>query len=129
MPKKTEKSPNKTTRNGNKLFEGAKDGKPFEKGVPKTEEQKQAMKEGWARRKVYIKLYKKITTNLGIKLDDDEVTSKELIDALKVISEVLGDKVIKQEFSGNLGIEKVFITPDEAKETNNHIDEFINEQH
>ena len=128
MPKKTEKTPNKTTRNGNKLFEGAKDGKPFEKGVPKTEEQKQSMRDGWARRRVYNELFKKITTNLNIKLDDNEVTSKDLIDALKVIGEYLGDKVIKQEFSGNLGFEKIFITADELEETNNHIDDFINEQ-
>ena len=121
------KSPNKTTRNGNKLFEGAKDGKPFKKGVPKTEEQKQSMKDGWARKKVYNELFNKITTNLGIKLDDNEVTSKDLIDALKVISENLGDKVIKQEFSGNLGVEKVFITQEEAQETDNHIDDFIND--
>lgn len=32
-----------------------------------------------------------------------------------------------QQLIGNLGIEKVFITKDEIKETDNHIDDFIND--
>ena len=104
MAKKSENTPKKTTRNGNKLFEGAKDGKPFQKGVPKTEEEKQAMSEGWARRRVYRDLFTKITTNLGLKLEGDEVVTKDLIDALKVIIEALGDKVNKQEITGDVNM-------------------------
>lgn len=101
MVKKSEESP-KTTKNGNKLFEGAKDGKPFKKGVKKTEAEKQAMRDGWTRKRVYEELFKKITTNLGIKLDEEEVATKDLIDALKVVSETLGDKINKQEITGSL---------------------------
>ena len=130
MVNKSENSPieqPKTTRNGNKLFEGAKDGKPFKKGVPKTAEEKQAMSEGWKRRKVYQQLYDKITKSLEIRIDGDEITNKDLIEALKTIIEALGDKVSKHEIMGDLGVEKVFITPKEAKETNKHIDTFIDD--
>lgn len=102
--KKSDNTPKKTTRNGNKLFEGAVDGKPFVKGVKKTEEEKQAMRDGWARKRVYEDLFNKITSNLGIKLDDGEVITKDLIDALKVIIEALGDKVNKQEITGDVNM-------------------------
>lgn len=101
---KSENTPKKTTHNGNKLFEGAKDGVPFKKGVKKTPEQIQSMKDGWARRRVYTELFDKITTNLGIKLEGDEVVTKDLIDALKVMIEALGDKVNKQEITGDVSV-------------------------
>lgn len=129
--KKSESNP-KTTRNGNKLFEGAKDGKPFVKGVPKTPEQKKAISDGmheaFARKKAYVELFTKITASLGIRIDDDNISTKDLIDALKTVIEALGDKVNKQEIIGDLGLEKVFITPKEAKETDKHIDDFIDNE-
>lgn len=101
---KSENTPKRTTHNGNKLFEGAIDGKPFKKGVKKTEAEKQAMRDGWARKRVYEELFNKITTNLGIKLDEDTVVTKDLIDALKVMIEALGDKVNKQEITGDVSV-------------------------
>lgn len=33
-----------------------------------------------------------------------------------------------QEILGSLGIEKIFVTPDEAKETDEHINKFLNDE-
>jgi hypothetical protein len=115
---KSEETPKKTTKNGNKLFEGAKDGKPFEKGVPKTEEQKQQMRDGWARKKVYKMLFDKITENMRLKLDDDTVQFKELNDALRTVCDALGDKVDKHEFSGAVNIAPPIININPVKSEN-----------
>lgn len=133
--KKPGRTPGKTI-NGNKLFEGAKDGVPFKKGVPKTEEQRKAISKGMldanARKRAYADLFAKITKNLGIKLDSDELTAKELTEALKPIIEALGDKVSRAELTGAngepLGLQKIFITPEEQKETDKLIEQAYNEQ-
>ena len=127
---KSESSP-KTTRNGNKLFEGAKDGRPFVKGVPKTDEEKQAISEGMrnanVRKKAYAELLQNLIDTLQVDLQNGKVPPKDIITAIDTLINALGDKVNKQEILGNLGIEKVFITKDEIEETDNHIDDFIND--
>jgi hypothetical protein len=51
------------------------------------------------------------------------------VSAYQTIRDTIGEKPTdKQEVIGNLGIEKVFITPKEAKQTDKHIDDVINEQ-
>lgn len=51
------------------------------------------------------------------------------VSAYQTIRDTIGEKPTdKQEVIGNLGIEKVFITPKEAKQTDKHIDDIINEQ-
>ena len=51
------------------------------------------------------------------------------VSAYQTIRDTIGEKPTdKQEIVGNLGIEKVFITPKEKKQTDNHIDDVINEQ-
>ena len=51
------------------------------------------------------------------------------VSAYQTIRDTIGEKPTdKQEVTGNLGIEKVFITPKEAKQTDKHIDDVINEQ-
>lgn len=131
MDKKSERSP-KTTRNGNKLFEGAKDGRPFVQGVPKTEEEKEAiskgMREASERKKVYADLLEKVSKKLGLRVDTDNISTKELINAFDSLIDAIGDRTNKQEIVGNLGFEKVFITQKETKQTDNHIDDVINEQ-
>lgn len=55
--------------------------------------------------------------------------AKILMEGLQFLRDSSGQKPTdKQEVIGNLGIEKVFITPKEAKQTDNHIDDVINEQ-
>ena len=51
------------------------------------------------------------------------------VSAYQTIRDTIGEKPTdKQEVTGNLGIEKIFITPKEAKQTDKHIDDVINEQ-
>ena len=51
------------------------------------------------------------------------------VSAYQTIRDTIGEKPTdKQEVIGNLGIEKIFITPKEAKQTDKHIDDIINEQ-
>ena len=131
MANQSEGSP-KTTRNGNKLFEGAKDGRPFVKGVPKTDEEKEAISKGLReaseRKKVYADLLEKVSKKLGLRVDTDNISTKELISAFDSLIDAIGDRTNKQEIVGNLGFEKVFITQKETKQTDNHIDDVINEQ-
>ena len=56
------------------------------------------------------------------------VKPDDLIKMLTFLRDTAGQKPTdKQEVIGNLGIEKVFITPKEAKQTDKHIDDVINE--
>ena len=128
---KSEGTPKKTTVNGNKLFEGAKDGKPFVKGVPKTDAEKKAISQGMRdannRRKAYADLLETLIHQLKLDLKDGKVPPKDTITAIDTLINALGDKVNKQEIIGNLGLEKVFITKEDTKQTDNHIDEFLND--
>lgn len=131
MCKNSEGTP-KTTRNGNKLFEGAKDGKPFVKGVPKTEEEKRAISQGMhdanQRKKVYAALLEKVSKKLGLRVDTDNISTKELITAFDSLIDALGDRTNKQEIVGNLGFEKIFVSKKETEETDKHIDSIINDK-
>lgn len=128
--KKSESSP-KTTRNGNKLFEGAKDGRPFVKGVPKTEAEKEAiskgMREASARRKMDALIYGEAIYLQYQRIKDGSISDKDLNDALSGAAKRLGDDISKQEIIGNLGVEKIFVTPEEMKKVDNHIDDVIND--
>lgn len=130
MCKNSEGTP-KTTRNGNKLFEGAKDGKPFVKGVPKTEEEKRAISQGMhdarARRERDAMIFGKATFELLKRIEDGTINTKDLNDAINNAADRLGDKVNKQEILGSLGIEKIFVTPEEMNKVDNHIDDVIND--
>lgn len=130
MCQKSEGTP-KTTRNGNKLFEGAKDGKPFVKGVPKTEEEKRAISQGMhdarARRERDALIFGKATFELLKRIEEGTINTKDLNDAINNAADRLGDKVSKQEIIGNLGVEKIFVTPEEIKETDKHIEDVIND--
>ena len=50
------------------------------------------------------------------------------VSAYQTIRDTIGEKPTdKQEVIGNIGIQKVFVTPEELKKVNQHIDEFIEE--
>lgn len=65
-------------------------------------------------------------------LSNPKATTHEIKLAMEILAflrDSSGQKPTdKQEVIGNLGIEKVFITPKEAKQTDKHIDDVINEQ-
>ena len=58
-------------------------------------------------------------------VNDENAETKDRISAAKGILDVSGMKSIKQELNGSLDVQKVYITPEEVKDTNNHIDKFI----
>lgn len=131
--KKGDSRAKKTTINGNPLFDGTQGIETrFQEGVPKTDAEKEAISKGMRnaneRRKVYAALLEKVSKKLGLRVDTDDISTKELITAFDSLIDAIGDRTNKQEIVGNLGLEKVFITPKEAKQTDKHIDDIINEQ-
>ena len=56
-----------------------------------------------------------------------EKAKKGDVSAYTTIRDTLGEKPADKQFvAGNLGIQRVFITPEEKQETDKHIDNFIN---
>lgn len=126
MKKQTsEKRPTKTTRNGNKLFNGKEDGVPFTSENQPTPAQKKA---GWDKKRAREEFVNKIYGKLLTLADKNDLTNREIIDLGKIAIEISGDKKNTQEVQGNVGVQKVFITEKEQKETLQHIEDVINEQ-
>ena len=128
MAKKSpENRPIGTTRNGNKLFNGNVDakGKGFTSTNQPTPEQKKA---GWDRKHAREEFVKKIYGKLLNLADKDNLTNREIIDLGKIAIEISGDKKNTQEIEGSVGVQKIFITEKEHKETLKHIQDVINEQ-
>ena len=126
MVKQTsEKRPIKTTRNGNKLFNGKEDGKPFTSENQPTPEQKKA---GWDKKRAREEFVNKVYGKLLTLADKNDLTNREIIDLGKIAIEISGDKKNTQEVQGSVGVQKVFITEKEHKETLQHIKDVINEQ-
>ncbi len=122
--KTTEKLPLKTTRNGNKLFDGS-EGNTFSSTNQPTPEQKKA---GWDKKRAREEFVNKIYGKLLTLADKSDLTNREIIDLGKIAIEISGDKKNTQEVQGNVGVQKVFITEKEHKETLQHIEDVINEQ-
>lgn len=61
-------------------------------------------------------------------IDDPETEKNVKVQACKAILDVSGLKRSTQEINGNVGVQKIFITPEEIKETDEHIDNVLNEQ-
>ena len=89
------------------------------------------------------RLLKEICEIIGEQIDEETGDSNKVamvkamylkaktgdVGAFNTLRDTMGEKPTdKQEVIGNLGIEKVFITPKEAKQTDKHIDDVINEQ-
>lgn len=100
-----------------------------------------ASKEDWVDDKtaisdnVLLRVEDRITglTNLALDTLEDVIKAPETeknikVQACRAILDISGLKSSKQEINGNVGIQKVFITPDEVKETDEHIDNVLNEQ-
>ena len=124
--KSSEKQAVGTTRNGNKLFDGS-EGNTFSSTNQPTPEQKKA---GWARKHAREEFVNKIYGKLLTLAEKKDLTNREIIDLGKIAIEISGDKKNTQELEGNIGVgvKKIFITPQEKKETDQHIDEVINGQ-
>ncbi|MBQ2175379.1 MAG: hypothetical protein II453_10030 [Alphaproteobacteria bacterium] len=137
MPKSND---NKPTTNDGRFKKGNKIGKQFSSEYqPKDLKLKRAVK------KLFQEVAKQELENLQEyatlkmsewvrqKLDNVEMLSTQELEKIQKYLEFLRDSSGQKpsertEINGNIGLEKIFITPDESKETNNHIDEFINEQ-
>lgn len=103
-----------------------------------------ATKEGWTTAKriisnqVQLDLTEKIKrySNDAIEvlhnvMKADETSNRDKVSAAKSILDISGLKVARQEITGAngepIGVQKVFITQKEVKDTDKHIDEIIND--
>lgn len=106
--------------------------------VPAKTIHEKASKESWVDEKAsiskkvqesienYIKtLSKKALKQLETVIDDTEAEYKDKVSASRAILDVSGLKSSKHELTGNVGVEKVYITKEEEKQVQNHIDDFI----
>lgn len=134
-------SEDKPTKNDGRFKKGNKIGKQFSSEYqPKDLKLKRAVKKMFqevARQELenlqeYATL--KMSEWVKQKLENVETLTTQELEKVQKYLEFLRDSSGQKpsertEIKGNVGIEKIFITPDESKETNNHIDEFINEQY
>lgn len=63
----------------------------------------------------------------GIKLTDDILKNGTTKDKTELLKAILPKDKQVNEISGNIGIEKIFITQEEKKATDKHIDDVIND--
>ncbi len=97
-----------------------------------------ANEEGWVKQKSKIAEKVRISVEEEIKngsteavaylrsvINDSNEETKDRISAAKGILEVSGLKSSKQEINGRVDVEKIYVSAEELKETNGHIDKFI----
>ena len=124
MTKKTsDKQPIRTTRNGNKLFDGS-EGNTFSSTNQPTPEQKKA---GWDRRHAREEFVKKIYGKLLNLADKDNLTNREIIDLGKIAVEISGDKKNTEEHTGSIGVQKIYVTPEMQKEAEDYTQKLLND--
>lgn len=103
------------------------------KFTPGSEEAREAQKKStqarlenlqkyYSREEARAEIFKEILKQDKIPQAIAEMTPRELIELLKT---VLPPEKVTQEIIGSLGLEKVFITKDDEKQVQNHIDNFI----
>lgn len=97
----TEKQAVRTTRNGNKLFDGS-EGNTFSSTNQPTPEQKKA---GWDRKKAKEDFIKKVYGKLLNLVDKENLTHREIIDLGNIAIKISGDMKESQEIIGNVNIE------------------------
>lgn len=90
----------RTTRNGNKLFDGS-EGNTFSSTNQPTPEQKKA---GWDKKRAREEFVNKVYGKLLTLADKDNLTNREIIDLGKIAIEISGDKKNTQEMQGNMQI-------------------------
>ena len=125
MSKKTsENLPIKTTRNGNKLFDGS-EGNTFSSTNQPTPEQKSA---GWAKRRAKEEFINRIYGKINELSKRNDLTNRELIDLAKIAIDISGDKVKDVNLNGGVEVQKVYITPEQQKIVKDHIQEVISDK-
>lgn len=103
---------------------------PFTKGSEKAREankkaqiaRKENLEKYYTREEARAEIFKEILKQDKIPQAIAEMTPRELIELLKT---VLPPEKVTQEIIGSLGLEKVFITKDDEKQVQDHIDDFI----
>lgn len=95
--KTTEKLAVKTTKNGNKLFDGS-EGNTFTSDNQPTPEQKKA---GWDRKRARDEFVRKIYGKLLTLADKEDLTHREIIDLGKIAVDISGDKKETQDITTN----------------------------
>ncbi len=118
-PKK--KTVDKTTRNNGKFVKGNKEGNRFSS---ENQPSPEAKKQGWVKRTELRDEIAKLITKEDIIDIIKHGSTKEKIELIKAI---LPPEKQTNEILGNLGIEKVFITQEEKRATDKHIDDVIND--
>lgn len=124
MKKTTENLPIRTTRNGNKLFDGS-EGNTFSSTNQPTPEQKSA---GWAKRRAKEEFINRIYGKINELSKRSDLTNRELIDLAKIAIDISGDKVKDVNLNGGVEVQKVYITPEEQKTVKDHIQEVISDK-
>ena len=96
--------------------------KAQEKAVIKREENKQAnIKRDQANEYIWEKI--------GVPVVEEVLTQGTTQQKLDLLKAVLPKDALEQKLSGSLDIQKIFITPEEKKETDDHIDNIIAESY
>ena len=96
--------------------------KAQEKAVIKREENKQAtIKREQANEYIWEKI--------GVPVVEEVLTQGTTQQKLDLLKAVLPKDALEQKLSGSLDIQKIFITPEEKKETDDHIDNIIAESY
>lgn len=117
-----ETSEKRTTRNGNKLFDGT-EGKRFSSEYQPSPEAKSA---GWNKKRAKDEFIERIYGKMNALSKRDDLTNREIIDLAKIAIEISGDKKEIRDLNGNLAVKEVYITVEEDKATDKHIDDVIN---
>lgn len=121
--KSSENQPVRTTRNGNKLFDGS-EGNTFTSTNQPTPEQKKA---GWARKKAREEFIEQIYGKLVKLANKDNLTNREIIDLGKIAIEISGDKKNTEEHTGSIGVQKIYVTPEMQKEAEDYTQKLLND--
>ena len=96
--------------------------KAQEKAIEKYYENKQAtIKRDQANEYIWEKI--------GVPTVEEVLTQGTTQQKLDLLKAVLPKDVLEQKLSGSLDIQKIFITPEEKKETDDHIDNIIAESY
>lgn len=70
-----------------------------------------------------------IWEKIGVPVVEEVLTQGTTQQKLELLKSVLPKDALEQKLSGSLDIQKIFITPEEKKETDDHIDNIIAESY
>lgn len=133
MVDKSDKDPSLYTKSGSRKFQGViSSGHPFQKGVKKTEAEKQAMREGKARAKARRMIFDTMAEELA-KLGASPIAARIAIDHAKdgdlhdliELLKLLKVNESKLELAGSVEVQRVFVTAEDQQAMDEEIDRFI----